>query len=145
MTISKVAIADGILTLSVCCYLFCFHYTEAYHLAIQRNYLTGETSVDVRAGMHLTAPWVKVVRIDKRPMRVCLTSAGRGYNCKLVEFVPERWQEFLEVEGFRYYWWANRFSFNLGYPEEYRGLRDIMRGHAFGAQSYGFIRTAQTF
>ncbi|MBP9687019.1 MAG: hypothetical protein KBD66_04445 [Candidatus Doudnabacteria bacterium] len=128
-----------------CLYLFCFHYTEAYHLALARNYLTGETKADTRAGIHITAPWVKVVRIDTRPVRVCVTSAGRGFNCKLVEFDPTKWEEFLAVEGFRYYWWANRVSLNMGYDDEYRGMKDLLRGHAFGAQRYSFIKIVQDF
>lgn len=126
-------------------YLACFHYTEAYQLSITRNYFTGEVDCDQVGGFHLTPPWVFASRVDLRPTRVCITTTARNYNCKLVEFVPTACREFVAVQGFRYYWWANRISFNWGYSEEYRGMKDILRGHAFGVQKYEFLRVLQEY
>ena len=126
-------------------YLFCVHYTEPNQVAIVRNLLTGELYCDTQAGFNITAPWVSVARIDLRPMRVCISTAGRAINCRLVQFNPSAYQEFVAVEGFRYYWWANRISFNGGYDEEYRGMRDIMRGHAYGSKQYSFITVLEEY
>jgi len=123
-------------------WLTCVHHTEAARVGIMRNVFTGEMSTDT-PGWNITAPWVKVVKIDLRPMRLCITSAGKGYNCKLVQFQESEWREFVATEGFYYWWWANRASFNLGYDEEYRGIKDLMRGYAYAATKYNFIVVVQ--
>lgn len=120
-------------------YILFLHHSEPTQASISLNYLNGELKLVPKAGWNISAPWVLVVKIDTRPMRVCVTSSGRGIDCKLIQFDSKAYQEFIEVEGFRYYWWANRLSFNFGYKEEYRGLRDILRGHAFGTKKYSFI------
>lgn len=126
-------------------YLPFVHHTDPHQVAIARNLFTGRLELDSVAGFNLTAPWVKVVRIDTRPARVCITSATRGFNCKLVQFVPSAYRQFVAVQGFRYYWLANRISFNSGYDEEYRGMRDILRGYAFSAQQYPFVRVLEEY
>lgn len=125
-------------------YLFCLHFTEPTEIGIMRNEFTGEVTRD-KAGWNLTVPWVRVAKMDTRPMRVCITSTTRGYNCRLVEFVPEAYQEFVRTEGFRYYWFANRFSFNWGYSEEYRGVKDILRGYGYSAKPYSFVRVIREY
>jgi len=72
-------------------------------------------------------------------------SSGKVANAKLVQFDPEHWEEFVKVEGWRYYWWSNRISFNLGYREEYRGWRDVMRGYGYSAKKYPFIKVLEEF
>lgn len=120
-------------------YLAFVDYLEPTQAGIARNTVTGEMWLQDMAGWHLSAPWTRVARVDTRPMRVGVMSAGHGYSAKLVRFVPQHWQEFVATEGFHYYWWFNRFSFNAGYDEEYRGMKDIMRGYAYGAKKYPFI------
>ena len=68
-----------------------------------------------------------------------------GYSAKLIQFNPEYWREFVDVEGWRYYWLANRFSFNFGYEEEYRGMRDLMRGYAYSAKQYLFLNILKEY
>jgi hypothetical protein len=125
-------------------YLCLFNYTEPTEMGIARNQFNGETWTQ-KGGMHITLPWVWVAVVDLRPMRVGVPSAGKGYSAKLVQFVPEQWREFVEVEGWRYWWWANRFSFNSGYREEYRGLRDILRGYAYGVKKYSFFQVLSEY
>lgn len=126
------------------CYLLFFNYLEPYEVGIARNAFTGEIVLQ-KGGMHLTAPWVRVATIDTRPQRVCVTTTGRGFNCLLVAFDPVAYKEFVAVEGFRYYWWANRFSFNSGYHEEYRGMRDLLRGYAYSVKKYPFITIIRSY
>jgi len=126
-------------------WLTCIHFTEAYQMGIRWNRFTGELSCDNAAGFHLSAPWIAVSRIDTRPMRVGVTTAGRGFSYKLVQFQPGAWREFVATEGFRYWWFANRFSYNSGYAEEYRGMRDILRGYAYGAKQYPFVKVLRDF
>ncbi len=125
-------------------YLFCYNHNEAYEVGLARNEITGKVTLQP-GGMYITPPWVRVARIDTRPMRVCITSAGLGFNCKLIQFEPSAYQEFVSVEGFRYYWWANRISFNLGYPEEYRGMKDLLRGYAYSVKQYPFVKILRDY
>jgi hypothetical protein len=119
-------------------YIPFLHHTEPTEIGIARNLFTGEVYPDT-PGWNVTAPWVAVAKVDVRPMRVCVTSAGRGFGCKLVQFRKEAYREFVRTEGFYYYWWANRFSINLGYREEYRGVKDLLRGYAYGVVPYPFL------
>jgi len=125
-------------------YLTCVHYTDYHEIGIVRNDFTGETSIDSVSGFGITAPWVQVAKIDIRPVRICVTSSTRNFNCKLASFDKRYWDEFVSLEGFRYYWWANRFSFNSGYKEEYRGMKDIIRGYAFDEHPKKFIKIIET-
>jgi len=124
-------------------YLLFLHHTEQYEVAVVADRIKGSLTVDARSGLHLTAPWVQVSIIDLRPMRACVYNAGRSVHCKLVQFDQAGISEFLSLEGFRYYWWDNRISYNSGYREEYRGMRDLIRGYAFGIKNYSFIHRLQ--
>lgn len=126
-------------------YLGFLNYTEPTEIGIARNIFTGEMWVQEGGGWHSTPPWIRVARIDIRPMRVVITTAGRGFSAKLVRFNPKVWREFVDTEGFRYWWWANRISFNFGYDEEYRGMKDILRGYAYGVKSYSFITILEDY
>lgn len=128
-------LAFAVLPLLVC--LACVNYTEPNEAGIAWNRVTGALWLQ-DGGFHVTAPWVAVSTVDTRPMRVCLTSASKAFACKLVQFVPAEFKAFVAVEGHRYYWLSNRISFNSGY-ETYRGVRDVLRGHAFGATKYAFL------
>jgi hypothetical protein len=120
-------------------YLGFLNYTEPTQIGITWNVISGEMCAKENGGWHISPPWVWMVRIDARPMRVAITTGGHGYNAKLIQFNPKAWRDFISTEGWRYYWWSNRFSFNLGYHEEYRGFRDVMRGYAFSAKKYPFV------
>jgi hypothetical protein len=126
-------------------YLSFLNYTDLTQVGLARNWFNGKMWLQERGGWHVSAPWVWVTRIDTRPMRVAITSAGRGYSAKLVQFNPQAWREFVQTEGWYYYWWYNRFSFNFGYREEYRGMRDIMRGYAYGVKRYSFITIIEEY
>lgn len=123
-------------------YLPFLHYTEPTEVGIARNLVTGDLYLDA-PGWNVSAPWVAVAKIDVRPTRVCVTTAGRGFSCKLVQFHKDAYREFVQTEGFYYYWWANRISVNFGYGEEYRGVRDLLRGYAYGVMPYPFIKILQ--
>lgn len=120
-------------------YLACVDHVEAYQAGITWNMMSGDLGLDSRAGYHLTMPWVLVSKVDTRPQRVCITSEARIFNCKLVQFEPHAYRQFVAIQGFYYYWWTNRISFNYGYTEEYRGMRDLLRGYAFSGSTYPFI------
>lgn len=121
------------------CYCAFVNHNEAYQVGIAWNFMSGKLWLQ-EPGFHLTAPWTLVTRVDARPQRVCITSSSQAaFNCKLVQFEPRFWREFVAVEGWRYYWLSNRLSFNGGYWEEYRGMRDILRGYAFSAKQYPFV------
>jgi hypothetical protein len=74
-----------------------------------------------------------------RPQRLCIECGCKTINCRLVSFNPEGWREFTVREGFRYWWWSNRFSFNPGAEREYRGMDWIMRGYGFDSADLPFV------
>jgi hypothetical protein len=125
-------------------YIACMSHIRPSEVGIARNELSGELWLQP-PGYHITPPWVLVARADTRPTRVAVTSAGKGYSSKLVRFKPEFYREFIATEGFRYYWWANRLSFNFGYKEEYRGWIDILRGYAYSPRHYPFLETIDEY
>jgi hypothetical protein len=121
-------------------YFFCFHYINVHEVGIRRNIINGELSIDKTPGMYISAPWVQVAKIDTRPQRLCIECDCRNITCILVSFNPEGWREFVQKEGFRYYWWSNRFSFNSSHKNEYRGMKDILKGYAFDGYQYSFLK-----
>jgi hypothetical protein len=129
----------GIVTMWILFYSLCVNYVEQAHVGIAWNFATGNLALQ-SPGFYVTSPFTTVSRIDTRPARVCISTAGRGYNCKLAQFDPNFYAEFVATEGHYFYWWANRVSFNLGYKDEYRGMKDLIRGYAFGITPYSFIK-----
>lgn len=120
-------------------YLLFFDYIDTYHKGLSYNSFNGNISLQ-EPGFHFSGPWTSVSKIDIRPMRVCVSTSGKGFNCKLIQFDPVFYNDFVAVEGHKYYWLSNRFSFNFGYDEEYRGMKDILRGHAYGTKQYKFVK-----
>jgi len=136
----------GILTLVLLIpYLALVNYLDQYEVGIARNAYSGEVILQDKPGFQVTSPWVRVSTIDTRPTRVCITSSARAYNCRLVQFVPSEFQSFVSTQGFEYYWFNNRLSFNSGYSEEYRGMKDLMRGYAFSAKPYPFVKILEEY
>lgn len=120
------------------------NHIEFHKIGIARNLFTGSMWVQ-RSGWNVSWPWVIVSEIDTRPVRVSVQSSGRGFDSKLVRFVPEHWKEFVDTEGFSLYWWSNRISFNLGHSEEHRGMKDIMRGYAYSTKRYPFVEIISNY
>lgn len=118
-----------------------FNYNSPHHVSINRNVITGEMSLK-GSGVHITAPWVQASRIDTRPFRVCVDCGCKNINCKLVTFNANGWNEFVKREGFKYYWWVNRISFNFGYEHEYRGIKSILKGYTDNKR-YSFINVEE--
>lgn len=135
--------ALAILAVFTLFYLGFVHHTDTTEMDVRFDYVNG-TLTSGGAGWHITAPWVKVAKIDLRPMRVCIDSASPALNCRLVHFAPSEWKEFIAVQGFGYFWWANRISFNFGYANEYRGMRDLMRGYAYSTRPYPFVEVTDS-
>lgn len=106
------------------------NYCDTHHVGLAYNRFSGESFVQ-GPGIHFTAPWTSVSRIDIRPQRLCVESAARSSKCLLVQFKKDAFRDLISAEGFRYYWWDNRFSYNSGHKEEYRGFRDLMLGYAY--------------
>ncbi len=140
----RIRITILVSTILLSCVFFTVNYNEPTQIGIARNMVSGEMW-EQGGGLHIKPPWVWVVRIDTRPVRVGVLSGGRGYSGKLVQFDKQHWREFVAVEGWRYYWFSNRISFNMSYDEEYRGMKDILRGYAYGAKKYPFIVILQEY
>lgn len=138
----KIKIASTVATIIFVCYLVFYHYTDSYEFGITYNVFTGECKADKHTGHHLTMPWVLATKIDTRPQRICIASATRNLDCRLVQFDTTQWRELIKFEGFRYYWWYNRFSFNSG-QETYRGVRNLLLGHSYGKNRGSFVKIIQ--
>jgi hypothetical protein len=122
------------------------NYVPTYHIGLAWDMYGGTVYLQDQPGWYFTSPLTTTATLDTRPQKVCLTTAAHApFNCKLVEFDPRHYQEFVDTEGFGWYWWYNRFSFNSGYREEYRGFRDVVRGYAFSAKKYKFIKVLKDF
>lgn len=133
------------LSLIMGCRFGFLNYEEPHERGLAYNLLTGELVLQKRAGWHTHAPWTLVTSIDLRPTRVCVTSSARAaINCKLVRFNADEYKSFVRTEGFRYYWWSNRISFNSGNMKTYRGFPNVMKGYAFSLERYPFILEAGT-
>ena len=127
-------------------YLLCVNYLGANERGLAYDVFSGELFLQEQPGIQVTPPWIFTTRIDLEPNKVCVTSTAHArFNCRLVQFIPEEYRAFLEVEGWRWYWWSNRISFNWGYDDEYRGFRDVLRGYALSGQDYPFIRVLEEF
>lgn len=116
-----------------------FHWTNPHEAAIRRNIVTGELSLDTVPGAEITYPWVQVAKIDLRPRRLCIECDCKNINCVLVSFDTKGWKEFVQREGFRYWWLSNRISYNSGAIKEYRGMDWILRSYAFDNAQYPFL------
>jgi len=116
---------------------------EPQEVGIVRNHITGKTWTQ-SAGWHFTPPWTWVTTVPTRPIRVEIPTSGRGYSAKLIQFKPDYVDEFLELEGWRLYWWYNRFSINIG-QEESRGFKNIMLGYAYSNREYPFIEVLEEY
>jgi hypothetical protein len=111
------------------------------------NWFNGELRLLERNGWHVTPPWVWVTKVPTTPMRVSISTASRGYSAKLVQFNSEHYKEFIKTEGWYFYWWYNRLSWNIGYDriEEYRGFRDVLRAYAYSAKKYPFVTVLKEY
>lgn len=133
-----VVVAMLVVTILAVCGFFTVNYNEPTQIGIARNLITGEMVMQ-EGGIYFKPPWVWVVRIDTRPVRLGIMSGGRGYDAKLVQFDKRYWKEFVAIEGWRYYWFSNRISLNFGHESTYRGMDDVMIGYAYSSKKYPFV------
>lgn len=141
-TLRKVLICASVIFLY---YLTCMYHLEPNEIGISWNPISGESKCDTVAGIHVAVPWEMVSVIDIRPMRICITSTANSYSCQLVTFDKRYWRDFVKAQGFNYWWWNNRLSINMGYKDEYRGFKDVLRGYAYGNRKYRFIRVMEDY
>lgn len=131
-------LTGGAVLLCVVAGLALLDITEQHEVGLSYSLLSAEVTKKT-PGIHLSAPWTLVAQVDTRPQKVCVSTTAKVLACKLVQFEPAHFQEFVRREGFRYYWLSNRLSFNWGYTDEHRGMRDVLRGYAFDAQKHSFV------
>ncbi len=139
-----IRIAFGVLILM---FLTTVNKVNSHEIGLAWDRISGNCWIQ-SPGIHISSPFVLVSNIDIRTTRVCVESSTRSGACKLVQFDRRYVGDFYDLEGFRYYWFDNRFSFNFGYKEEYRGFRDILRGYAFApnrATDYKFIKILEEY
>lgn len=132
-------VPTSIIFLLILIYAAFINHTEPTEIGIARNMVTGKMWIQEEGGFHITPPWVWVTCVPTHPVRVAVMSSGRGYSAKLVQFEKRHWKEFVALEGWRWYWFDNRFSINFSYDEEYRGIKDILRGYAYSPKQYPFL------
>jgi hypothetical protein len=107
------------------------------NISIYKNIFSGEMGV-YKSGLHISPPWVITRKINLEPRRFCIQCDCRNSTCNLIRFNPDGWKEFIDKEGFRFYWFSNRISFNQS-NITYRGLDNILYGYSFDSMEYGFI------
>lgn len=134
-----------ILSILLLFYLLFFNYISVGECTINRNIFNNNIEIDTISGFKISAPWIQKSNIDTKPMRICIECDCRNKTCVLVSFNPNGYKEFIEKEGFAYYWWRNRFSFNFGHTNENRGINDILKGYCFDNEEYTFITKKVSF
>lgn len=120
-------------------YMLFFNIVRIHECTLNYNFFSGEVVLDTVPGIKIKSPWVLVSNIDTRPIRVCIDCSCNNVTCELVRFNPNGYKSFLEKEGWSYYWFRNRLSFNSGNNMEWRGMNNIIRGYSFDEKSYEFI------
>ena len=120
-------------------YLSSFNFLNMTEVSLNHNIIDGTVSCDTTRGMKLTAPWILVSVVDTRPVRVCIECSCRNLTCKLVSFNPKEYKLFVQKEGWSYFWFRNRLSFNSGNKQEYRGFENVVRGYSFDNVEYKFL------
>jgi hypothetical protein len=109
------------------------HYTPQGKATLDRNIFTGEVVLNKKLGINFTWPWIQSTKVDLRPTKYCIDCACSNMVCVLstVNFDEEGLKEFIQQEGWSYYWLRNRISFNLGHKMEWRGFESVIRGYSF--------------
>lgn len=120
-------------------YLTSFNFLNMSEVSLNYNIIDGNVTCDTVSGIKLSAPWVLVNVVDIRPIKVCVDCSCRNLTCKLIAFNPKEYKIFVQKEGWSYFWWRNRLSFNSGNKQEYRGLKNVIRGYAFDDVEYKFL------
>lgn len=120
-------------------YMLFINIVRVNEITLNYDIFSGQVSCDKNPGIKITAPWVLVSNIDIRPTRVCIDCSCNNITCELVSFNHIGYEEFIQREGWSYYWWKNRISFNMGNNSEWRGFENILRGYAFDNTEYSFI------
>lgn len=120
-------------------YLLFFNFLTMNQISFNHNIIDGTVQCDTVPGFKLSAPWIQVSKIDKRPVRVSIDCSCRNLTSKLVQFNPKEYESFIQKEGWGYYWLRNRISFNFGNKEEWRGFDNVLRGYAFDQEKYKFL------
>lgn len=141
---TKIFIVSPVLIL-VLFYCLFLNYNGATEVALALNPFNGKVTLQDKGQFYLTPPWVLVSNIDTRPIRVELGSASHAYSAKLVQFNPEGYEQLIELEGWHYYWWYNRLSFNYSYKHENRGFRDILRAYAYSPKKCQFVEVLEEY
>lgn len=126
-------------------YMFSFNYVSVGECTISKNIFNNNIELDTVSGFKFSAPWILKSNLDTRPRRVCVECDCRNKTCVLISFNPNGYKDFVQREGWNYYWWRNRFSINLGHDSESRGLYDILRSYAFDGNEYSFLEVKSSF
>lgn len=136
---SKIIKSLSIIGILFTFYLTSFNFLNMSEVSLNYNIIDGTVTCDTVTGIKLSAPWVLVSVIDTRPIKVCVDCSCRNLTCKLIAFNPNEYKTFLQKEGWSYFWWKNRLSFNSGNKQEYRGFKNVIRGYAFDNVEYNFL------
>jgi hypothetical protein len=139
-TMRFVPLVIAAVVLNILFYFFCLNHIGPASVGIAYNALNGEVTSQKHAGWYITSPFVRVASIDTRPTQVCLNAGTRILSCKLIEFVPEGAEEFVKLQGFRYYDGA---VVNNSCHDCNSDMYHILQGYAFSGREYPFLRVIE--
>jgi hypothetical protein len=109
-------------------------YVENYQLGYRFNSQNGSITVLDRPGYHFrNIIFDRINTVDLRPMQTCINANQRVLNCKLVQFNPDRENNYA---GFRTFLsWHGRADY------EGSGLEEILKSYAYdgNARTYPFL------
>lgn len=112
----------AVLIISLTTYLFFWNHVGYNEIGVSYNSMTGELNKQ-EVGWHFTPPWVRVIYIPTIPIRVDFDRYSRFLLPKLVQFNTKYYKEFIQVEGFHYF-----FDFSM-----------VLREYAFSDNKWDFI------
>lgn len=106
-------------------WIFCVNHVSYNEIGISYNSRTGEIEKQ-HTGYHLTPPWVRVTYMSTIPVRVEMLygQGSRFILPKIVQFQPEFYKEFIQIEGFHY----------IGSQEA------VLREYAFSGKEWSFLK-----
>jgi hypothetical protein len=123
----------AVIALTFASWIFFLNHVDINEIGVAYDSRTGTISAQ-HPGWHVTAPWVKATTIPLIPLRVDIYSGSQRTSRfilpKLVQFNPAHLEEFIKVEGFRYF--GNQ------------GIEYVFAQYAFSNQKWNFLTELNT-
>ena len=110
-------------------YCLCLNHLSVNHIGVAYDSYNGTISLQEAPGWYRTSPFVKLSYISTLPVKVTIPSEAQVIISKIVRFKVEGIEEFIRLQGFKY--WSDG------------EISSILLGYAFSGNSYPFLEIMQ--